>query len=75
MSVQTMCRIIIRGGMTTVLLLVTTLFFNTNALAATVKLSTVFGGASVVAHAMAHPPVIGDCASCHPDVRQMPRIN
>jgi len=28
----------------------------------------------VAAYVLAHPPVIGDCASCHPDVKTMPRI-
>jgi len=40
------------------------LFFSMNALAI-----------PVAAPVLAHPPVSGDCASCHPDVKTMPRIN
>jgi len=67
MSIQTVYRVIVRGGMMAVLLSVAMQFFSMNALA-TVKSST------VAAHMLAHPPVIGDCASCHPDVKTMPRI-
>jgi len=43
---------------------ITMLFFSMNASAM-----------PVAAYVLAHPPVNGDCASCHPDVRTMPRPN
>jgi len=67
MSVQTMYRIIVRNSMMTVLLSVILLLFSMSALA-TVKSSI------VAAYILAHPPVTGDCVSCHPDVKTMPRI-
>jgi len=68
MSAQTMHRIIVRGGMMTVLL------FSMSVSAMTIKPSMMPGSISVAAHVLAHPPVTGDCVGCHPDVRTMPRI-
>jgi len=67
MSVQTVYRIIARGGIMVMLLSVAMLFFSMS-VPATVKSS------AIVAHILAHPPVTGDCVSCHPDVKTMPRI-
>jgi len=68
MSAQIMYRIIVRGGMMTVLL------FSISVSAMTIKPLTMPGSMSIVAHVLAHPPVTGDCAGCHPDVKTMPRI-
>ncbi len=68
-SVQMMCRAIVKGSVMTMLL------FSMSTSAMTITPLMLSGGASVVTHVLAHPPVNGDCASCHPDVRTMPRIN
>lgn len=68
-SVQMIYRIIAKGS------LITMLLFSMSASATTITPLMLSGGASVVTHVLAHPPVNGDCASCHPDVMTMPRIN
>jgi len=69
MSVQIMYWIIVRGGVVAVL------FFSMSVSAMMVTPLMLSGGTSVAAHVLAHPPVNGDCASCHPDVKTMPRVN
>jgi len=63
-------RIIAKGGVMTTMLL-----FSMSVSAMMITPLMLSGGASVVTHVLAHPPVNGDCAGCHPDVRTMPRIN
>jgi len=69
MNAKIMYRIIVKGSVMTMLL------FSMSASAMTITPLMLSGGTLVVTHVLAHPPVNGDCVSCHPDVRTMPRIN
>ncbi len=69
MSAQIIYRIIVGGGVMIALL------FSMSVSAMTVTPLILPDSMSVDAHVLAHPPVNGDCASCHPDIKTMPRVN